>query len=104
MLLSGEQMCTGTETQGSCWGLQMACVSSVLGTYGPCQEGGCSAGDGTWSMAFFPTGRMLHPFVSCCPMAKLLLAEEFWLGGVAGARNYLPGKNPIPRSPGWRQG
>lgn len=67
---------------------------------GLCQEGGFEEGDRTWSKAFFPMGRMLHPFVSRCPMAKLMLVEEFWLVGVAGARNYLPGKNPIPRFPG----
>ena len=35
MLLSGEQKCTGTETQSSSWGFTKACVSSALGTYGP---------------------------------------------------------------------
>lgn len=70
------------------------------GPMGLGQEGGCEEGARTWGKAFFPTGRTLRPFVSRCPMAKLMLAEEFWLVGVAGARNYLPGKNPIPRIPG----
>lgn len=92
-------MCTGRDP-GQLLGAYkwLVCVSSVLGPMGLCQEGGCE--EGTWSKAFFLMGRMLHPLVSRCPMAKLLLAEEFWLVGVAGARNYLPGKKPIPRFQG----
>lgn len=90
MVLSGEPKCTGTNSQSSGWGVTKACVSSTLGTCGL-----LSLGQNVTSVCLF-----------CCPPLKSLLAIEFWLVGVAGARNYLPGKNLIlpspPKSPSCR--
>lgn len=97
-------MCTSTETQGSCWGFTNGLCVFSAGDLWACVRKEDARRGRTWSKAFFPMGRMSYPFVSCCPLAKLLLAEEFWLVGVAGARNYLPSKESIPRSPDRRQG
>lgn len=45
MLLSGEQMCTGTETQAAAGGVYKWLVCLQLwGPMGLCQEGGCQEG------------------------------------------------------------
>lgn len=56
--------------------------------------------DRTESKAFFPLSKnVISLCLFCCPPLKPLLAVEFWLVGVAGARNYLLGKNLILPSP-----
>lgn len=94
----GNRCAQAQRPRAAAGGLQMACVSSALGTSGPESGRKMLGGGRSWRKAFFPLGRLSHPFVSCCPTAKLLLAVVLWLVGVAGARNYLPGKNPTPRS------
>lgn len=49
--------------------LQMACVFSVLGTYGPVSGRRMIGGGRTWSKDFFPMGGMSYPLVSCLSTA-----------------------------------
>lgn len=61
MLLSGEPMCTGTESQSSGWGVTKACVSSTLGTCSPVSGRRVLGGTGLRVRSSFPWAKCHIP-------------------------------------------